>query len=49
MTGVGRASPGAPHAQQARAELQSPKPEELAQFAQLCRELYYNKDAGAGE
>lgn len=49
MTGVNRSNAAGPHAQQTLAELNGPKPEELVQFADLCRRLYYDQDAGAGE
>ena len=43
---TGRSSPAGPHAQQ---EQEAPKPEDLAKFAELCRQLYYDKEAGAAQ
>ncbi|GAA5965054.1 hypothetical protein JCM21900_000662 [Sporobolomyces salmonicolor] len=39
--------PKQPHAQEAWAATQAPKPEELLHFAALCRKQYYENDAGA--
>lgn len=43
---TGRSSPAGPHAQE---QQEAPKPEDLAKFTELCRQLYYTRDAGAAQ